>query len=1176
MLNMRQRFFTGCFLAVLMVLTSLLFSFSNWNSVYATNYDLSNSSDYDARFTNVDASDWGDGILVADVNGDSYKDIIISDGLAGNNGSGSGSVYVIFGGADFSGDYDLSNSSNYNIRFDGETGWQFGRYREVHVGDVNDDGKDDLIIGSYYPNSTQGSIFVIFSTLIDDFNGTTGNNLSIDTDTDCPSNYCYNIRFNGSSQDYAVGIAGSLGISDLNADGKEDLIIGSSSADYSDTDAGSYFIIYSTLIDNYTTTGNILDLGTGSSYNIRFDGGTADDQIGYQGDFITGDINDDGKNDLLISSYKADYGGTNSGSVYIILSSIIDDYTDTGNNLSLSTSTNYNIRYDGSANYYLKHSVVGDVNGDSNTDLILGTPSYGGGYGMAWVIFSGLIDGIESSTGVIRAVNASANHNVRFKGDRFNGNLTEEGIYIGDINGDGLGDLLMNDGNDGNALFVVYSTYLDDFGETTGNYRDLVNGSSFNIEYNGPPQDPIGYEEAVFINDLDDDGYDDLIIGDYYANGVAGALWTVNSTKGSTITGIGNVYSIDSSDNYTDKFSGVADSYLTIDRSVVLSDLNGDGAPEFIIGARGASVIYVIYGIPANTTPNDPSSLGASSLVNGSYVVDNTPTLEFTLSDPDSGDTVKYQIQIDNDSDFSSVIADYTSALAAQGATSFTVGQAAGSGSYTTGSEGQTLADDDYYWRVKTIDERSVESSFATANSGSIAFRIDTTEPVEITLDSPGGGEYINSQRPTFRWKTTSDSGSGLSKYKLEINNGDSGGNFSIDNIPTSRTSDYENNQYIISYSGFSDGDSDNNYISVTTKSTTDWPSDQNEGKLKEGKRTWTVVAEDSIGNQRTASREINVDLTTPQLSNIAIFRSGFSFTIEGSISDTKAGSNDNESDYIRSNPDKVEIEIIRKGLGFSTTEANVTINLSNICDYSDTTLDTLTCSFEKELEEIFPYGGFVAVLTGSDKAGNSSTTESTVTPIGLAEKETSEELEPTPTPIPLDEVISEPIINPDIKKSSKKIGEIIKTIIQRLISTPKNIIDSIVNAQVKVVMAITNFFSNPQGTFNTAIVKITNRIGYLRAAIFPGAKTQITEIEVLEITNNSAVIVWKTNHPATSKVNYGKSSEFEESVYDTTPVKNHIVKLENLESDTEIFFEVISEGRTTSYDAYRTFKTGE
>ena len=102
-----------------------------------------------------------------------------------------------------------------------------------------------------------------------------------------------------------------------------------------------------------------------------------------------------------------------------------------------------------------------------------------------------------------------------------------------------------------------------------------------------------------------------------------------------------------------------------------------------------------------NRNPSDPASLGPAGLVDGSFNTDNTPTATFTLSDPDTADTVRFQIQIDDTSDFSSAVVDYTSALAAQGSVSFTTGQAAGSGSYTTGSEGQTLSDVSYYWRGK-------------------------------------------------------------------------------------------------------------------------------------------------------------------------------------------------------------------------------------------------------------------------------------------------------------------------------------------------------------------------------------------------------------------------------------------------------------------------------------------
>ena len=130
-----------------------------------------------------------------------------------------------------------------------------------------------------------------------------------------------------------------------------------------------------------------------------------------------------------------------------------------------------------------------------------------------------------------------------------------------------------------------------------------------------------------------------------------------------------------------------------------------------------------------NTTPTDPSSLGPAGLVSGSWGADNTPTLTFTTADGDS-DTVQYQIQIDDTAGFGSPVVDYTSALAIAGSSSFTVGQAAGSGSYTSGSSGQTLDNGSYYWRVRTGDSSFATSSYATANGGAVAFQVDATAPI--------------------------------------------------------------------------------------------------------------------------------------------------------------------------------------------------------------------------------------------------------------------------------------------------------------------------------------------------------------------------------------------------------------------------------------------------------------
>lgn len=106
------------------------------------------------------------------------------------------------------------------------------------------------------------------------------------------------------------------------------------------------------------------------------------------------------------------------------------------------------------------------------------------------------------------------------------------------------------------------------------------------------------------------------------------------------------------------------------------------------------------------------------------------------------------------------MVTDYTSALAVQGAATFTVGQAAGSGSYTTGAESQTLPDSaTYYWRVRTLDNGSYSSAYSTANSGAIAFKVDATAPTtgSVSVDATSAASL------TASISGASDAGSGLS-----------------------------------------------------------------------------------------------------------------------------------------------------------------------------------------------------------------------------------------------------------------------------------------------------------------------------------------------------------------------------------------------------------------------------
>ncbi len=171
----------------------------------------------------------------------------------------------------------------------------------------------------------------------------------------------------------------------------------------------------------------------------------------------------------------------------------------------------------------------------------------------------------------------------------------------------------------------------------------------------------------------------------------------------------------------------------------------------------------ITTGIP-NNAPNSPSSLGPNLFVTNTWTASTSPYFTFNLSDPDGADSVKYRIRIDTNSNFSSSQLDYTSALNPQGSYGFTVGQLAGTGTYAIGGPGQVLSDNSsYYWEVQAIDGNGGTSPFSLANSGSIAFKLDSTPP------NPGSitFNWLNPDHVDVVVSGASDNLSGIASYNF-------------------------------------------------------------------------------------------------------------------------------------------------------------------------------------------------------------------------------------------------------------------------------------------------------------------------------------------------------------------------------------------------------------------------
>ncbi len=198
-------------------------------------------------------------------------------------------------------------------------------------------------------------------------------------------------------------------------------------------------------------------------------------------------------------------------------------------------------------------------------------------------------------------------------------------------------------------------------------------------------------------------GSTQIVSGLLTLKGTSGALVTLKSTSP------GSSWNLSSTGTHSVEYVSVSDSNLSTATITV-------GCDSYDGGGNNANWEFA--------TDCEPvvSNLGPTEFTSGLLTNDSQPTFTFDISDPDSFDTVRYTIEIDDDSDFSSPLVCYTSELATPGSFSFTVGQAEGDGTYTCGEEDQTLENGTYYVRVSAIDAEGHTSDYLIANDGDLAF----------------------------------------------------------------------------------------------------------------------------------------------------------------------------------------------------------------------------------------------------------------------------------------------------------------------------------------------------------------------------------------------------------------------------------------------------------------------
>jgi hypothetical protein len=530
-------------------------TYGTTSTVTSSDIDCTDSgeADSDDDCDDADASTWPGAafnesaiVCMTDADGDGYgSETAPSGGSAGtdcDDGDATRTTTCFTGGT-----VDLSTAG---AKLVGEATGDYGGWSLAGAGDVDGDGNGDFLVGALYEDSggaDAGAAYLVLGPV----SGTMDLGVA-------------NAKLVGEAADDHAGWS-VAGAGDVDGDDRADLLVGANGDDSGGYAAGAAYLVLGPV-------SGTLDL---SAADAKLVGEAAADHAGYSVSGA-GDVNGDGRADLLVGAHGEDSGGSYAGAAYLVRGPL-------SGTLDLSAATAKLVGELAGDYGGFSVSGAGDVDGDGNADLLVGAlfeDSGGGDAGAAYVVLGPISGTLDLGAADAKLVGEAA-------GDSAGVSVSD----AGDVDGDGKADVLVgaymeaSAGSDAGAAYLVLGPVSGtmDLGAADAKLAGEANGDQAGWSVSG-------------AGDVDGDGRADLLVGAY-------AQASGGSQAGATYLVLGPVSGTMDLGASDAKLVGEAAGDVA-GRSVSgAGDVDGDGKADLLVGADGedsggsrAGAAYLFFG----------------------------------------------------------------------------------------------------------------------------------------------------------------------------------------------------------------------------------------------------------------------------------------------------------------------------------------------------------------------------------------------------------------------------------------------------------------------------------------------------------------------------------------------------------------------------------------------------